>query len=111
MYIPEGGGDTTRSPKLTESVSSSSLNVAEFHTKLYFSLTCSNTDLLVDICLRLSGVFLIRMLFLADRNTLDTLPLRPRLKFLRDHDEDTLARFCLLQSSQILNYDKPMLGS
>ena len=44
-FLPDGGGETTKSPKLTESDSSSNRKVAEFHTKLYLSLTCSKTDL------------------------------------------------------------------
>ena len=44
IFLPDGGGETTRSPKLTESRLSSNLNLAAFQTKSYFSLTCSSKD-------------------------------------------------------------------
>ena len=55
--LPDGGGDTTKSPKLTESFSSSRRKVAEFHTKLYLSLTCSKRDFLGVGRLFLTGNF------------------------------------------------------
>ena len=54
--LPDGGGETTRSPKLTESEVSSNLKVAAFHTKSYFSLTCSSKDLDIVGLRRLVGL-------------------------------------------------------
>ena len=68
---PEGGGETTKSPKLTESESSSSRKVAEFHTKSNFSRTCSSNDWCWVRWFRiLWGLFLIRMVFFVFRKML-----------------------------------------
>lgn len=92
--LPEGGGETTRSPKLTESLSSSSLKVAAFHTKSYFSLTCSSRDVDLDGFFELFwllGSFFRRRIieFLTELRKmlfLVSLP-RPRLKPPFDHEE------------------------